>query len=93
MDNPVIQRIASFSCSRGSLFAERRNRGYALYSAQSGALVARPRPTKSGDRFELLHWSPWKNRWTSTGPFGRAILSIDDALGFIAYEDISWVMT
>jgi len=29
----------------------------------------------------------------STGPFGRTILSIDDALRFIAYEDIFWGMT
>jgi hypothetical protein len=26
-------------------------------------------------------------------PFGRTVLSIDDALRFIAYEDIFWVMT
>jgi hypothetical protein len=74
------------------LFAERRNRGYALYSVQSGALVARLRPTGSDDSFEVLYWSLWKNRWASTGPFGRTILSIDDALRFLAYEDIFWVM-
>ena len=60
---------------------------------QSGALVARLRPTKCNDRFEVIYWSLWKNRWTSTGPFGRTFLSIEDALGFIAYEDIFWVMT
>jgi hypothetical protein len=78
---------------QGNLCAERRNRGYTLYSARSGALVARLRPTKRNDRFEVLYWSLWKNRWTSTGPFGRTVLSIEDALGFIAYEDIFWVMT
>jgi len=75
------------------MFAERRNRGYTLYSAQSGALVARLRPTGWGDRFEVLSWSLWENRWASTGPFGRTVLSIDDALRFIAYEDIFWVLT
>jgi hypothetical protein len=93
MDDPVIQRIERFRCSRGTLFAERRNRGYTLYSAQSGALVARLRPTGSDDQFEVLYWSLWKNRWASTGPFGRTVLPIDDALGFIAYDDIFWVMT
>ena len=39
MDDPIIQRIEGFRCSRGTLFAERRNRGYTLYGAQSGALV------------------------------------------------------
>jgi hypothetical protein len=75
------------------LFAERRNRGYTLCSVQSGALVARLRPTGSDDSFEILYWSLWKNGWASTGPFGRTVLSIDDALRFIAYEDIFWVMT
>jgi hypothetical protein len=93
MDDPIIQRIERFRCSRGTLCAARRNRGYTLYSAQSGASVARLRPTKCGDRFEVLYWSLWKNRWTPTGPFGRTVLSIEDALGFIAYEDIFWVMT
>src|SRR5271168_2729420 len=31
MDDPIIQRIECFRCSRGTLHAERRNRGYTLY--------------------------------------------------------------
>jgi len=93
MDDPVIQCIERFRCSRGSLFAERRNRGYTLYSARSGAPVARLRPAGADDTFEVLYWSLWKNRWTSTGPFGQTVLPIDDALRFIAYEDIFWAMT
>jgi hypothetical protein len=88
MDDPIIQRIECFRCSRGTLHAERRNRGYTLYRARSGALVARLRPTGSDDRFEVLYWSLWKDRWASTGPFGRTVLSIDDALRFIAHEDL-----
>jgi len=93
MDDPIIQRIKRFHCPRGKLFAERRNRGYTLYSADSGAPVARLRSTRPEGRFEVLYWSLWKNRWTSTGPFGRTVLPIEDALRFIAYEDIFWVMT
>jgi hypothetical protein len=93
MDDPIIQRIERFRCSRGSLFAERRNRGYTVYSARSGALVARLRPIGCDARFEVLYWSLWKNRWASTGPFGRTVVSIDDAPRFIAYEDIFWGMT
>jgi hypothetical protein len=40
-----------------------------------------------------IYWSLWKGRWASTGPFGRTVLSIDDALRFIAHEDIFWVIT
>ena len=43
-------------------------------------------------RFEIMYWSLWKRRWTSTGPFGRTILSIPPPLRFIAHEDIFWVM-
>lgn len=93
MDDPIIQRIECFRSSRGTLYAERRNRGYTLYSARSSALVARLRPTGSDDRFEVLYWSLWKDRWASAGPFGRTVLSLDDALRFIAHEDIFWVIT
>jgi hypothetical protein len=77
----------------GALVAERRNPGYTLYSAKSGALIGRLRPTNTEDSFEVLYWSLWKERWVSTGPFGRTVLSIDDALRFIAHENIFWVMT
>jgi hypothetical protein len=93
MDDPIIQRIERFRCTRGTLYAERRNRGYTLYSAQSGALVARLRQTKCEAKFEGLYWSLWNYRWASAGPFGRTVMSIDDALKFIADEDIFWVMT
>jgi len=91
--DPIVQQIEAFHCKRGVLFAERRNRGYTLYDAASGAPVARLRPTGTEGRFEILYWSLWKERWASTGPFGRTILSIDDALQFIANEDIFWATT
>jgi len=93
MTDAIIQSVDDFRCSRGTLFAERRNRGYTLYDAGSGAPVARLRPAGSEGRFEVLYWSLWKERWSSTGPFGRTILSIDDALRFIDHEDIFWVST
>jgi hypothetical protein len=90
MTDPIIQRIEEFRCRRGRLAAERRNRGYTLYRAASGLPVARLRPTGREDRVEVLYWSLWKERWTSAGPFGRTILPVDDALRFIASEDIFW---
>jgi hypothetical protein len=45
MSDPVIEQIEAFQCRRGSLTAERRNRGYTLYNVRSGAPVARLRPT------------------------------------------------
>jgi hypothetical protein len=105
MDDPIIERIESFACRRGRLLAERRNRGYTLYHAGSGAPVARLCQTgredrargpgaRTGreDRVEVLYWSLWKERWTSAGPFGRTTLPLDDALRFIASEDIFWAI-
>ncbi len=93
MDDAIIQQIEAFRCSKGVLSAERRSRGYTLYDAGSGAPVARLRPAGHEGRLEVLYWSLWKERWASAGPFGRTILSIDDALQFIAHEDIFWAMT
>jgi hypothetical protein len=93
MDDPIILRIERFRCSRGVLFAERRNRGYTLYNANSGTPLARVPSVGTDGSFEVLYWSLWENRWASTGPFGRTVLPIDDALRFIAHEDIFWVMT
>ena len=78
MADAIIQKIEQFKCPRGKLFAERRNRGYTLYDADSGAPVARLRPAGHEGRFEVLYWSLWKERWASAGPFGRTILSIDE---------------
>jgi len=88
MNDAMIQRIERFRCRRGTLLAEQRSRGYTLYHASSGAPVARLRPTEGNDCFEVLYWSAWKERWTRTGPFGRTTSPIDEALQFIAYEDI-----
>ena len=93
MDDAIIREVEQFHGARGTSHAERRNRGYTLYDVRSGAPVARLRSTGRDAQFEVLYWSLWKERWAPTGPFGRTVLSIDDALRFIAYEDIFWVMT
>ena len=49
--DPTIQRIESFQCRRGSLSAERRNRGYTLYRCQrrhAGRAAAPDRAERSG---------------------------------------------
>ena len=92
MTDPVIARIEGFRCRNGRLHAERRNRGYTLYRVGSGALVARLRPSGRDGRVEVLYWSLCKERWTSAGPFGRTMLPLDEALQFIASEDIFWAI-
>ena len=55
MTDAILQQIEE--CPRGAVFAERRNRGYALFDVGSGAPVARLRPTGAEGRFEVLYWS------------------------------------
>ena len=88
-EDPIIQRIESFRCRRGQLFAEHRNRGYTLYRASSGALVARLRPTGQDDRVEVLYWLLWKNVGRTLAHSGRTVLPLNQALKFIASEDSS----
>jgi len=92
MTDDIVQRIERFRFPRGAVVCERRNRGYTLYHAASGAPVARLRPIGRNDSVEVLYWSVWKERWTAAGPFGQAVLPIDEALDFIAHEDIFWVL-
>jgi hypothetical protein len=92
MTDDIVQRIEQFPFARGAVLVERRNRGYSLYHAASGAPVARLRPNAAGDRVEVLYWSLGKEGWKPTGPFGRTVLPLNDALRFIANEDIFWVL-
>jgi hypothetical protein len=86
----MLQRIERFQFPKGPVFAERRNRGYSLLHANTGAPIARLRPTGRDDRVELLYWSSWKEKWAPTGPFGRTVLPLDEALRVIAKEGIFW---
>ena len=93
MIDDIVQRIERFHFPRGAVLAERRNRGYTLYHALSGSPVARLRPTGPNDSVEILYWSAWKERWAAAGPFGCTVLPVDEALHFIANEDIFWVLS
>ena len=92
MTDGTVQRIERFPFTRGGVVVERRNRGYSLYHAASGAPVARLRPNADHDRLEVLYWSLGKEGWSPTGPFGRTVLPLEDALRFIASEDIFWAL-
>src|SRR5690349_14966355 len=59
MTDDIVQRIERFRLPRGAAVPERRNRGYTLYHALSGAPVARLRPTGRNDSVEILYWSAW----------------------------------
>jgi hypothetical protein len=86
-------RIEAFNQEQGGGVAVRKDaHGYTLVDQDTGAPVARLRPRENGNRFEVLYWSPFRERWRQVGPFGGMILSLDDALEFIANDpmDCFW---
>ncbi len=86
--DPVVTRIAACPWPRGGVTVRKLRGGYTLLSARTGAPVARLKPMPESDRFEVLWWR--RDAWGSAGPFG-AVLTLDDALAFIASEPPFWI--
>jgi hypothetical protein len=92
MTGEDIELIETYTFRRGSLFVERRNRGYTLIHGQTGVPVARLRPSGRDRSFELLYWSLGKQAWTPFGPFGKTVVPLEDALQLIAANSIFWAV-
>ena len=89
----IQSRIEAFNEEQGGGVAVRKDaHGYTLLRQDSGTPIARLRPRESGDRFEVLYWSAFRERWRPVGPFGGMVLSLLDALEFIANDpmDCFW---
>ena len=84
----VLERIAAYPWQRGGVQARRIRGGYTLTSTRTGAPMARLKSLPSGDRVEVLWWR--RDAWGPAGPFG-AVLSVADALAFIAAEPAFWI--
>jgi hypothetical protein len=87
-DDDIIRRIERFP--RAPVAAVRRNPGYTLLHADTGDPIARLRPAGPDGRMEILYWSAWKQLWEPTGPFGRTVVSLHEALDIITYEATFW---
>lgn len=90
MTGEDIKPIETYKFRRGSVFVERRNRGYTLIHTRTGVPIARLRPHGRGRMFELLYWSLGKQAWAPFGPFGKTVVPVDDALRLIATNSIFW---
>jgi hypothetical protein len=89
-DDDIIRRIERFPFRKAPVAAEWRNKGYTLFHAETGAPIARLRPYGRDDLMEILYWSSWKQHWAPTGPFGKTVVPLDQALRIIAFEPIFW---
>ena len=63
--------------------------GYSLFSARTGAPLARLRPTGEADKVRVLWWNG--GRWSASGPFGIVTMPLDEALDYIAIEPAFWI--
>ena len=85
----LLERIKTFRhAGRDEVVVRKVARGYSLFSARTGAPVARLRPLAERDRVEVLWWR--RDAWGPAGTFG-AVLDLDDALAFIADEPAFWI--
>jgi hypothetical protein len=86
-------RIEAFNHEQGGGVSVRKDtKGYTLNREDTGRPVARLRPKDAKGNFEVLYWNPYSGRWRKVGAFGGMILSLDDALEFIAEDpmDCFW---
>jgi hypothetical protein len=86
-------RIEAFNQEQGGGVSVRKDRnGYTLIRDDNGKPVARLRPKDAKGNFEVLYYNPFTGRWRKVGEFGGLILSLEDALEYIAEDpmDCFW---
>lgn len=86
--DPALKQIAAHPWPRGGITVRRVNRGYSLFSARTGAPIARLRPCGEDERVEVLCWR--RQAWRPVGAFG-AVFDLNEALAFIADEPTFWI--
>jgi hypothetical protein len=88
--DPVRERIEAFNQARGGgVLVHKAGRGYSLLSERTGAPIARLRPTGDADKVQVLWWNG--ECWGASGPFGIAIMPLNEALDYIASEPAFWI--
>ena len=88
--DPVRERIEAFNQARGGgVLVHKAGRGYSLLSERTGAPIARLRPTGDADKMQVLWWNG--ECWGASGPFGIAIMPLNEALDYIASEPAFWI--
>ena len=86
--DPMLERIRAFSEAKGGgLLIQKQSKGYSLFREDNGRPVARLRPTGKGDLVEVMWWSH-RDKWDRIGDSGHMLMSLDEALDYIARDPI-----
>jgi hypothetical protein len=89
----VQYRIESFNREQGGGVIVRKDRnGYTLARDDTGVPIARLRPKDTQGRYEVLCWNAQSDRFRAVGTLGGTVLTLDEALDFIATDpmDCFW---
>ena len=88
----VQSRIEAFNAEQGGGVAIARTLMATRYCIRTPACRMRGSPRDTGDRFEVLYWSPFRERWLPVGPLGGMVLKLLDACEFVANDpmDCFW---
>jgi hypothetical protein len=82
----ILNRILTFNQKKGGGVAVcKGGRGYSLFREDNGQPVARLRPTGAADRVEVMWWSH-RGKWEQVGCLGPMVMSVDEALDYIARD-------
>ena len=89
----IALRIETFDGANGGGVGYYKDKGaYYLYLLDTEAPIARLMLTGNGDEVRLGYWSH-RRKWEDIDDFGGIVMPLDDALAFIANEDIFWIWT
>jgi hypothetical protein len=85
----ILSRIEAFNDANGGGVAiQKAAKGYSLFREDSGHPIARLRPTGKEDLVEVSWWGH-RGRWEQIGEFGPMVMSLDEALAYVAKDPMS----
>jgi hypothetical protein len=84
----ILARIEAFNEAKGGgVVIQKAAKGYSLFHEATGRPIARLRPTRKRDQVEVLWWSH-RDKWEQIGDFGPMVMSLDEALEYIANDPV-----
>jgi hypothetical protein len=86
----MLARIEAFNETQGGgVLIRKAAKGYSLFREDTREPVARLRPTRRGDQVEVMWWSH-RDKWDQIGDFGPMLMSLDQALDYIARDPMGF---
>jgi len=87
-EDPILARMEAVNVANGGgVVIQKAARGYSLFRADTGQPVARLRPTGKGVQVEVMWWGH-RDRWDQIGDFGPMLMSLDEALNYVATDPL-----